>query len=56
LSDQKGEANLPRASVANVSQLATVDKSALVESIGTLSRARMHQILEGIALLLVPTE
>jgi len=52
---RKGEPNLPRRSVVNVSQLVTVDKTALVEKIGTLSRARVREILDGIALVLVPT-
>lgn len=53
---RKGEANLPRRSVVNVSQLVTVDKSALMKKIGTLSKVRVREILDGIALVLVPTE
>jgi len=52
----KGEANLKKESVVNVSQIITVDKSDLVEKIGTLSPARVHQILEGIRLLTEPRE
>ncbi len=37
----KGEGNLKKASVANVSQLYTVDKSALAEKIGALNKARV---------------
>jgi mRNA interferase MazF len=37
---KKGEANLPKASVVNVSQILTVDKAELAESIGRLSDAR----------------
>ncbi|HJX28066.1 MAG TPA: type II toxin-antitoxin system PemK/MazF family toxin [Thermoanaerobaculia bacterium] len=51
-----GEANLPKPSVAVISQLFTVDKDDLVEWIGTLSPARVEQIVEGIHLLLEPRE
>jgi len=53
---QKGEANLPKKSVVNISQLVTVDKSDLAEKIGSLSSARVREILEGIQLLLEPRE
>ena len=53
---EKGEANLPRQSVVNVSQIFTVDKMDLVEMIGVLSRRRMRQILDGVSLLLEPRE
>jgi len=52
----KGEANLEKKSVVNVSQIITVDKSDLVEKIGTLSPKRVHQILEGIKLLTEPKD
>jgi len=52
----KGEANLPRKSVANISQIFTVNKSDLVEKIGSLSRNRFYQVLEGIQLLIGPRE
>ena len=51
-----GEGNLPKQSVANVSQVYTVDKRDLVEKIGTLSRGRVRDILNGIHLLLEPRE
>ena len=51
-----GEANLPRQSVINISQIFTVDKSYLVEYIGTLSPGRIHQIVDGLFLLIVPAE
>jgi len=51
---EKGEANLPKASVINVSQVITVDKSQLVERIGTLSPRRVRQILDGLRLVLEP--
>jgi mRNA interferase MazF len=52
----KGEANLPKKSVVDVSQLFTVDKSELVEKIGTLSARRVGEILDGIALVLEPRD
>jgi len=50
-----GEANLPKKSVVNVSQIFTVDKSDLVDKIGTLSSQRLRDILRGIHLLLDPS-
>ena len=52
----KGEASLPTKSVVNISQIFTVNKSDLSEKIGTLSRQRVLQVLEGIALLTEPRE
>jgi mRNA interferase MazF len=51
-----GEANLPKQSVANISQIFTVDKSQLGEKIGMLSTGRVRQILDGVQLLLDPYE
>jgi len=53
---QKGEANLSKTSVVNVSQIFTVDKRELVEKIGTLSPRRVRQILDGIRLVLEPRD
>lgn len=52
----EGEANLPKRSVVNVSQVYTVDKDDLIEKIGTLSFERIQQILDGIYLLLEPRD
>jgi len=52
----KGEANLPKPSVVNVSQIYTVDKRDLVEKIGTLSKDRVREILDGIRLVLEPRD
>ena len=41
---KKGTANLPKSSVVVVSQIATVDKSRLLEKIGTLSRDTIARI------------
>jgi mRNA interferase MazF len=51
-----GEANLPKQSVVNISQVFTVDKSQLGEKIGLLSTRRVRQILDGVQLLLDPIE
>jgi mRNA interferase MazF len=53
---EKGEANLPKQSVVNVSQIFTVDKGDLDEKIGSLSRRRVRQILDGIRLVIEPRE
>lgn len=51
---RKGEAGLPKPSVVNVSQVFTVDKSELVERIGTLSVKRVMDIVEGMKLVIEP--
>jgi mRNA interferase MazF len=53
---EKGEANLPKASVVNVSQILTIDKTQLGEHIGTISPRRVNEILDGIYLLLEPRD
>ena len=53
---EKGEANLPKQSVVNVTQIFTVDRGGLVEKIGSLSRERVRQILDGILLLMEPRD
>jgi mRNA interferase MazF len=53
---KKGEGNIPKDSVVNISQIETVDKSFLTEKIGTLSRSRIKKIIEGIHLLMEPRE
>lgn len=53
---EQGEANLPKQSVVNVSQLFTVDKEDLADRIGSLSRKRVRQILDGLSLILEPRE
>ena len=52
----KGEANLPKASVVNITQILTIDKRALAEKIGTLSKEHVHQIVDGLQLLTEPRE
>jgi len=53
---RKGEANLTKKSVVNISQIFTVNKSDLKEKIGALSRERVDEILMGIRLLTEPRD
>lgn len=48
---KKGDANLPKASVVNISQILMVDKAELVECIGKLSRAAAKAVRDGLHLL-----
>lgn len=50
----RGEANLPKRSVANVSQIMTVDKTLLAKKIGSLSAQRLGEMLAGIGLVISP--
>ena len=43
---------LPRDSVANVSQIVTVDRSILTERVGKLARSKVDLILSGIDIVL----
>jgi len=52
----KGEANLPRKSVVNISQIFTVNKSDLIDKIGQVSKNRLTEILDGLKLLTEPRE
>jgi mRNA interferase MazF len=52
----KGEANLPKQSVVNVTQIYTVDKRDLMEKIGSVSRGRLAQVLAGIEVVIKPRE
>jgi len=52
----KGEANLPKKSVVNISQIFTVNKSNLSEKNGTLPKQRIAQISDGVRLLTEPRE
>lgn len=53
---EPGEANLPEQKVVKISHLFTVEKGQLIDKIGTLSPERVEQILEGLDLLIKPTE
>lgn len=52
----KGEANLPKDSVVNISQIYTVNKGDLAEKIGKVSEQRFNEILEGLKLLTEPVK
>jgi mRNA interferase MazF len=49
---RKGEANLPRPCVVNVSQILTVDRERLGALVGRLRSDRMREVRRGLALLL----
>lgn len=53
---KKGEGNLPKDSVVNISQVITVNKSDLTEKIGSLSPAKLKEVIEGVKLLIEPRE
>ncbi len=53
---KKGEANLKKDSVVNITQLVTVDKTDLIEQVGTLPPVRVRQIVDGIKLLIEQRE
>lgn len=42
------DTGLPKPSVANVSQIATVDRAALIDRVGKLSRQKLELVLNGI--------
>ena len=50
----QGEANLPKDSVINTTQILTVDKTQLTEVVGALSADRLRQVLDGLYLLFEP--
>lgn len=49
---RKGEANMPKRCVINVSQIKSVDKNSIKEKIGTLTKEKMVAVEDGIRLLL----
>ena len=52
---RKGEAGLPRASVVNVTQIATVDRDLLGPRLGALTGARLAQVWAGVRLVCEPS-
>ena len=48
---KKGEANLPKESVVNITQILTVDKAELAECIGKLSSKPAAAVREGLYML-----
>ena len=51
---EKGEANMPKKSVVNVTQIYTVDKRDLAEKIGKVTKDKLKRILDGVSLVLEP--
>ena len=49
---RKGEANLPKPCVVNVTQIQTIDRTYLREKIGTLPQHVLRQVWEGMRLVL----
>ena len=53
---KKSEANLPKKSVVNITQIYTVNKADLTEKIGQVTHERLKEILSGVQLLIEPRE
>lgn len=51
---KKGEGNVPKDSVVNISQITTVNKTDLAGKIGSLPASKIKQVIEGIRLLTEP--
>lgn len=51
---RQGEGGLARASVVNVTQIATVDRADIESAAGRLSQRRLAEVWDGIRLLLEP--
>ncbi len=49
---QQGEANLPKRSVVNMTQIKTVDKLSLKEMIGTLTKDKLAEVYHGMKLVM----
>ena len=49
---KKGEANIPKKCVVNVTQIKSVDKKSIKEKIGTLPKKRMDEVHEGLKLIM----
>lgn len=49
---RRGEANLPRRSVINMTQIKTVDRNSLAELIGSLTKIRLAEVYEGMKLVM----
>jgi mRNA interferase MazF len=49
---EKNQSGLPKDSVVNVTQIVTIDKTQLLEFVGTLSERKMEQIDKGLRLVL----
>lgn len=53
---RKGEGNIKKDSVVNITQIITVNKSDLVERIGSISQPRIAEMIDGVRLLIEPRE
>lgn len=51
---RKGEAGLPRPSVVNVTQVATVDRDLIGPRLGRLTATRLQQVWSGVCLVCEP--
>ena len=49
---RKGEANLPKRCVINVTRIKSVDKKSIKEKIGTLSKDRVNEVHAGLKLVM----
>ncbi|MBW1644603.1 MAG: type II toxin-antitoxin system PemK/MazF family toxin [Deltaproteobacteria bacterium] len=49
---RKGEANMPKSCVINVTQIKSVDKNSIKEKIGTLPNNKMQEVKEGLKLVM----
>jgi mRNA interferase MazF len=50
----KGEGGLPRPSVVNVTQIATVDRADIDSVAGRISRRRLTEVWDGVRLVIEP--
>ena len=51
---EAGEANLPRQSVVNVTQIYAIDRDYFQQPLGVVSAEKLDAILQGVWLLLEP--
>jgi mRNA interferase MazF len=49
---RKGEANLPKKCVVNVTQVKSVDRASIKDKIGTLSKQKMDEVTQGLKLVM----
>ena len=49
---RKGEANMPKRCVINVTQIKSVDKKSIKQKIGSLSKKKMDEVQNGLKLVM----
>ena len=49
---RQGEANLPKKSVVNMTQIKSVDKASLKEMIGSLTKDKLAEVYEGMKIVM----